>query len=192
MKLHSSEQNILIFYSKWQFRLIIIYLSKSHMPNLTIMHIKLHGQDDGHTPYGHCLNFWNMFVIQTYSYHLNISLKCRFLCLNWFSSNCRTVFSALLLMLVFVFHTMFYFGFMRVFRPKKYPECKFCFKTVLCCYLWEMAVLCNKVSGTHIFIKRGVDKPLIHSNAVLFPSVFVRLHCTANKERKHPPEHFAT
>lgn len=84
MMLHSSEQNIQIFYSKWQFRLIIIYLSKTHMPNLTVMHIKLHGQEDGHTTYGHCLHFWNMFVIQTYSYHLNISLKCRFLRLNWF------------------------------------------------------------------------------------------------------------
>lgn len=53
-------------------------------------------------------------------------------------------------------------------------------------YQWEMAARCNKVSPTHIFIRRGVDKPFLHSNAVLFPSVLVRLHCSANKREETP------
>lgn len=101
--------------------------------------------------------------------------------------------AVLLLIVVFVYpHGIYSEPPCMSLGQKNNPKCKFCFTSVLCRYLWEMAVLCNKVSRTHIFIKRGVDKPFLYSNALLFPSVLVRLHCSAHKERKLPPELLAS
>lgn len=86
----------------------------------------------------------------------------------------------------------FFWCFIHISRLKNIFKCKAFLKSVLCCYLWEMIMLFNKVSHTHIFIKRGVDKPVIHSNTVLFPSILVRPHCTEKKERKLPPVYFLT
>lgn len=101
--------------------------------------------------------------------------------------------AVLLLIVVFVYpHGIYSEPPCMSLGQKNNPKCKFCFTSVLCRYLWEMAVLCNKVSRTHIFIKRGVDKPFLYSNALLFPSVLVLLHCSAHKERKLPPELLAS
>ena len=121
---------------------------------------------------------------QTHFHHFNILRKHT----NWLYSNWETVICAVWLrndlcarFLVTIFASDW---------RKKYLQMQIwsCFMSAALLLSWEMIVLYYIVSCTHIFIKTWVDKPLIHSNTVLFPFILVRPHSTANKDKISPAE----